>query len=541
MTRLLDPGPTGRAPWFVLWQLPVVALTLLLALALALAEPALLGTPSMLLGLALIALASVVAFQAPARGLIAVPLADILAIGLIRSETYTELPAVSAIAMVPILCLGSNFGRAGILSAVVGAVFVNGYSYFRHTDLPDDGIAWIGAASLPVAAVAVAVIAYAGARALRAQQGEIVSKSAELGASLLEAEFRRDMTRTILESLDVAVAFFSTEGRLVAANHRAIDLATKGGVDVRGAVHAATLFWRADRIATVPVAQQPLPAALGGVDLAPELFWIGEPGDQVAAMMSARQVYGADGDRIGVVVVADDVTELVESVRVRDQFLATLSHELRNPLVSVVGYLDVLTQEIPGRVSDSEDEMVAMLRTARTSARTLTERIDHLLVASAQDRLTLDLDRIDLTALVASVADRYTSLAGARGVTLVRELEPVSTTADAHKIGLLVDNLISNAVKHTAAGGEVTLRLGVRSLIELVVSDTGTGLERHERQRAFDRFYRTEAARRDVVQGLGLGLSICKAVVEAHGGEISLKSSPSRGTTVTVLLPRRAG
>lgn len=529
MARLLTLDAAGRRRWFLIWQLPVVVLSALLAGAIAATGPDLLTTPSVVGGFLAVLVASVVALPLPARLLPLVPVLDILGIAAIRSEAVVDLRSISAIALIPIICLGFHFGRAGVAAAALGAALITALPFFRSSDLPD-GPEWIGLLALPIVSVVLTVMAHRGSAIL-------ASRSRQLGVALGRANDQLEITRALIEVLPVGLAYHGPDGERRLANRRTIDLAVRAGMDLEHPERPATAVWREDRISRVAPEDQFVTRALAGEDIEAEIAWLGEPGDQVAVAVSAHQVRGEDGTFHGTVIVSLDVTELVESVRVRDQFLSTLSHELRTPLVSVVGYLDIIADEL----EDGDPEIREMLETARRGARTLTDRISHLLVAGSQDRLTIDLDRVDLAALVASVAERHRPGADVRGVDLRCALDAVVTTADPQKLELVVDNLVSNAVKHTGAGGSVDIALRSDERIRLVVADTGQGLERHESSRVFDRFYRTESARRDAVQGLGLGLSICKAVVEAHGGEIDLVTTPGRGTTVTVDLPPRAG
>ncbi|SDD80109.1 PAS fold-containing protein [Nocardioides lianchengensis] len=529
MARLLTLNPAGRRRWFLIWQAPVLFLVALLTLALAITAPGLLTTPSTLAGAAALALGAAIALPLPVRFLAVVPVLDIVAIAVIRSQDVGTLISISSIALIPILCLGFHFGRSGVALASCGAVLITALPYLRASEAPH-ATQWIGLLALPTVSVMLALVAQLGSSIL-------ADRSEKLSRAFARSSEQLEITRSLIEVLPVGLAYHGPDGERRLANRRAFEFALLAGMDVENPDRPGTSVWREDRIRRVPPEEQFVTRALSGAEIEAELVWLGEPGSQAAVAVSAHQVTSAAGDPLGTVVVSLDVTELVESVRVRDQFLATLSHELRTPLVSVVGYLDIISEELEG----GDPELVEMLGTARRGARTLTDRISHLLVAGSQDRLTLDLDRVDLSELVGTVAERHRHSAGTRGVQLSCDLPPVVTTADPHKIELVVDNLVSNAVKHTAMGGSVEISLRSGPQIMLMVGDTGSGLARHERERAFDRFYRTDSARRDAVQGLGLGLSICKAVVEAHGGEISMVTSPGQGTTVTVVLPALTG
>jgi two-component system, OmpR family, phosphate regulon sensor histidine kinase PhoR len=535
MARLLTLDPAGRRRWFLIWQLPYLVLVGLLLLAIALAAPDLLIRPVVACGLfAAIGSAAVTPLVPPAW-LPLIPTVEVLAIAAIRSESVDVLISSSAIALIPILCLAFHFGRPGVVTGSLSAGLITVLPYLRAGELPH-GTLWIGLLALPAVSVVLSVLAAYGSAIL-------TERSDRLRDTLAESRHQLELTRAMVEVLPVGLAYHGPDGERRLANRQAFQFALLAGMDPANPEAPATSVWREDRIRRIPPEDQYVHRALSGDEIDAELVWLGEPGEQVAIAASAHQVRSSDGERLGTVVVSLDVTELVESVRVRDQFLSTLSHELRTPLVSVVGYLDLIADELrstrPGSTGTSE--MTEMIETARDSARTLTDRISHLLVAGAEDRLILDLDRVDLDRLVATVVDRHRLGADERGVTLTCRLAEIATTCDPHKLDLVVDNLISNALKHTASGGSVEVALRVLDAIELVVADTGSGLDRHESDRAFDRFYRTESAQRAAVQGLGLGLSISKAVVEAHGGVIDLESGHGHGTTVTVRLPALAG
>ncbi len=132
-----------------------------------------------------------------------------------------------------------------------------------------------------------------------------------------------------------------------------------------------------------------------------------------------------------------------------------------------------------------------------------------------------------------------TPFATQAGVTLSVDGEGVVAELDARRIEQAVENVLTNAVKFTPRGGSVTVRVagdGGRAVIS--ISDTGVGMSAEDKQRVFDRFYRASTARENAVQGIGVGLSIVKSIVDAHGGEITIESEQGRGTTIGLSLPR---
>jgi len=530
--RLFDLSLPERRSWCLAWQLPVLALTLALDVALALAAPDLLASGGVLLGSGLVVVVSVVALWLPVRWLVLVPVLDIVAIACTRSETADRIAGTNTSALVPIVCLGFCFGRTGIVGAVLGACLVSGSWYVRTGTLPEAGTDWIALLALPAIALALSVIGLASSSLVGRQRAALEHERITRERLLRQVRQDLEIRQAVIESVDVAVAFFASDGGLLFANRRAVESATRAGVDVRGPDYRATLVWRADGLRPLPYDEQPLRLALRGEEFPPELLWTGAPDDRCAALMSARQVTSADGEPLGVVVVADDVTELVEALRVRDEFLATLSHELRTPLNGMVGFLDLLVEDL-----GSDPVHGSSVRTVRESALRLTERISHLLLASAAGRLVLDLAEVRVADIVEEEVARQAPQAENRGIVLEGRLDQVVATLDARLFGLVVENLLTNALKHTPPGGRVRVELRAAGGLELTVLDTGVGMHGYERDRAFDPFYRAASERRGAVQGVGLGLTIVRAVVEAHGGEVTLASDQGRGTRVVLRIP----
>lgn len=529
MDRLFDLSLPERPFWCLAWQIPLLVLTLGLVAALGLADPELMRSAGVLAGAAMVSVLSIVAYWIPERLLIAVPLLDIVAIALVRSETADRIAGANTSALVPILCLGFCFGRRGLVGAVAGGTLVATSSYVRHGQLPEHGNDWISLLALPVLALALGGIGLACSTLVGRQR-------AENERLLRRVRKELDIRRSVLDNVDVAVAFFTPGGRLLFANERAVEAAARAGVDVRGPDYRATLVWRADGMQAVPYDEQPLRLALSGEEFAPELLWTGPPEDRVASLMSARQVTGADGDRLGVVVVADEVTDLVEALRVRDEFLATLSHELRTPLNGMLGFLDLLVEDLGG-----DPVHGTVVHTVRASALRLSDRIGGLLTASSAGELMVEPTEVQVADIVAAELTRQTPEADRCGVVLEGRLDPVLATLDPHLFRLVVQNLVSNAIKHTPGDGVVRVELRPTGGVELVVTDTGSGMHGYERDRAFDAFYRAASARRDAVSGAGLGLTIVRSAVEAHGGEVRLSSDRGVGTRVVVTIPPWSG
>jgi signal transduction histidine kinase len=227
--------------------------------------------------------------------------------------------------------------------------------------------------------------------------------------------------------------------------------------------------------------------------------------------------------------------------RLKAEFFALVSHELRTPLTSIIGYLELLSEEGSRLSEDGRSFLEVIERNANRLERLVG---DLLLVAQVEaGTFALALGDIRLDALAADAVAAARPRARREGVELALEAESMPSCAgDPQRLAQVFDNLMSNAIKFTPAGGRVTVRVGVRgSEATVEVVDTGVGIPSDEQANLFDRFYRTARAEREQVQGVGLGLSIVKAIVESHGGAIRMSSEEGSGTTFSVTLPLRSG
>jgi len=244
-----------------------------------------------------------------------------------------------------------------------------------------------------------------------------------------------------------------------------------------------------------------------------------------------------DGSRVGRIWTLREVTADRQLERLRDAVVSAVSHELRTPLTTVTGFLELL--------GDEEDNLGLAGRSYLSAARRGTDRLqriveDLLLVAEIEaDCLELWPEPSDLAHLAADAVEAVRSTAAEKGIAITLGTKgPLPLEADASRLGQVLDNLLSNAIKYTPAGGSVVVATGARNGHRFVeVEDNGIGVPRDELGQLFSRFYRASTARRRAIPGTGLGLVIARAIVEGHGGTISLESREAKGTRVTVMLP----
>jgi signal transduction histidine kinase len=230
--------------------------------------------------------------------------------------------------------------------------------------------------------------------------------------------------------------------------------------------------------------------------------------------------------------------QLRELDRMKDDFVAAVSHELRTPLTSIRGYLELVIDEEAGTLTDEQQQFLGIVQ---RNAERLLRVVGDLLFVAQVDAGTLHLERagIDVNTLAEQALFDARPAAEAKQIELRFDGAGTPELAgDPARIGQMLDNLVSNAIKFTPAGGRVDVRaFSHRDHAVIEVADTGIGIARAEHERMFERFFRTRAATEAAIQGTGLGLAIAKAVAEAHGGTISFESDEGAGTTFRVELP----
>jgi signal transduction histidine kinase len=233
---------------------------------------------------------------------------------------------------------------------------------------------------------------------------------------------------------------------------------------------------------------------------------------------------------------------LVEADRLKDEFVALISHDLRTPLTSIMGYSELaLDDELDPPL---DDERRGYLEVVSRSSHRLLRLVDDLLfVARLQaGRLDLTPALLDLREVARQATTEAQRPAEAKGVELVFHGDTaVEVEADRGRMFQLLDNLVSNAIKFTPEGGRVEVEVSSNEAAVLEIRDTGVGLTDDDAARVFERFFRTESAVEGQVQGTGLGLYIAQAIAEAHGGTIRAAPREGGGAVFRVELPRATG
>ncbi len=235
-----------------------------------------------------------------------------------------------------------------------------------------------------------------------------------------------------------------------------------------------------------------------------------------------------DEDINGAVLLLFDVTERTESEKIRREFTANVSHELKTPLTTIHGYAQIIT----GGIAKSEDINGFIKKIEKESSR-LMVLVDDIIELSHLDEATTDAPKqpILLKTLAGEVKDSLQSKAQEKGVSI----ELIGTECQIHanlsQISEMIYNLVDNAIKYNKDGGRVTIAIGDRTI---KVSDTGIGIPEKYFDRIFERFFRVDKSHSKKVNGTGLGLSIVKHIAKINSAELNVESTPGEGSTFTV-------
>lgn len=273
-----------------------------------------------------------------------------------------------------------------------------------------------------------------------------------------------------------------------------------------------------------------------------------------------------EGEIIGTLTIIEDVTERVareaklqaqiearsrllsseklarneaeRANRLKDEFLATISHELRNPLNAILGWAHMLRL---GKLTPANVERAVetIYRNAKSQAQLVSDLLDVSRIISG--KLRLDVRQVDLISIVNAALDSIRPAADAKSIRLQTMLDPAAgpIAGDADRLQQIVWNLLTNAVKFTPKGGRIQVKVQrVDSHSEIVVSDSGVGINKEFLPYVFDRFRQADASITRTQGGLGLGLSIVHQLVDLHGGSVSVHSDgEGKGATFTISLP----
>jgi signal transduction histidine kinase len=529
-------GGLGRRGKVVMSQLPLSATVALVVAATAVFHPESLADAgfraALLAHAALFGLSVAVPWnRLPAGAYAVIPVLDCVAIGFTRETGGSNFNVLSLLLVFPVTWLAVDRNRAGVVLAAVAALLSTLLPAAALGNVPTQG-SMIRTIFLPLVMAAIAFTAHVVAGTLYRQRETLVRKDEALADTAAESIRRQRLLDAVLSTVNVGVWVVDQDGRDVLTNKA---LQTDAALSGLAPSAIQPRLFEADRTTPVPPERFPTARAAAGETFTDALYWAGEGDageDMRAYSVTARTMSSTDGNHAGAVITFAEVTALIRALSAKDNFVATVSHELRTPLTSILGYLELVLDE-PGH-EDIEDELKIVQRNATHLLGLVND-----LIAVASERVELNLQETDVAGLLAGAVASARAHANGSGVELVLDVEePLTARVDPGRIRQVFGNLVSNAIKFSPDGGRVIARAHrANSHVVCSIADSGIGMDGQEQEQAFTKFFRSARSRETAIPGAGLGLPISKTIVEGHGGSISLRSEPGKGTTVTVNLP----
>lgn len=361
----------------------------------------------------------------------------------------------------------------------------------------------------------------------------------QVAARTVELREERDRTQAILDSAGEGIYFMNPEGIILYANPVLLQMTGYTADELLGQPltvlggDASTM----DTLAPVWTAVQ------AGHDWHGELSQLRKGGEPYDASLTLAPIEVADAQLGGFVAVQSDISKLKEVDRLKSNIIANVSHELKTPLANISLYLQLLERGKP-----SSQERYLDILNQETDR--LTRLIRDLLDLSQLDSgdLPAQIKPVELGELVIKVVDAYQKRAQAHGVDLSTTLpaDLPLVMADNDQLEQVLINLLVNAMAYTPEGGQITCEggtgnLDLRNAGWVRVTDNGFGIAPEEMEQLYDRFYRGQASQKSKSPGTGLGLTICKEIIDRHNGKIEIQSELGVGTAVTIWLPTANG
>ncbi len=504
----------------------------------------------------------------PPRAAMIIPLVGILAVGCLRAGTGGTASIFTIMMALPVISLGVEPGRLPMLLGGPVTFVALLLPVFHDPDSLENG-QWSRLIYVPIIMGLICLSANELTRRLRSkvravkqlqrEQEQLLAAAQDhaditAAASILLRESTNQLAGVIDAVTEQSIIATDRMGRIEVFNAGAQKMLRVAAHDAIGrsitAFHVSAELVVDDSVGEPGRSVSPFSALVAGVQAgAPRLAdwtYVARDGHEIRVQVAVTSRTDASNEIDGFLFVATDVTQDREQARMKDEFVNLISHELRTPLSSILGYLELVIDDEDNPLSA---EQIKYLGTIERNANRLLRLVSDLLFTAQVEagRFHLVEQEVDLHALVAASLETAGPGASARDVRLQLSAteQPLAVWGDPMRLGQAVDNLISNAVKFTQPGGRVAVTIGTLGeddeRASICVSDTGLGIPAQEIDRLFSRFFRASTATKNAVPGVGLGLTITKAIAVAHGGRIGVASTVGEGTSFTVDLPRLTG
>ena len=362
----------------------------------------------------------------------------------------------------------------------------------------------------------------------------------EAAAAAARARMRRledanQRLSAVIAALPQGVLVFGRDGTLLEVNRSGARLL---GVDGAGGGPAdgAPLTLAGELLQRHGVAAVAEPALYHGARVEADCRI---PGPETRWLQAQSQPFtSSDGER-GALVVLHDVTRLRHLEQMRSDFVANVSHELRTPITSISGFGETLLDSEMYNSAQARHFLEIIVKHASRLEAIIDDLMSLAYIELSEERRSISFGEIALAPVISAAVQSCGQAAATGGVALQAECDPdLTCRMNAQLVEQAVTNLLDNAIKHSDRDARVVVRGGRNASGVLIeVTDTGIGIAPEHQQRIFERFYRVDRARSREHGGTGLGLAIVKHIAQAHGGDVSVRSTPRRGSTFTLRLP----
>ena len=470
----------------------------------------------------------------PRGAFLVLPYLDFVAIGLFRGGNQQFLTAVGLLIFFPVFWLASSglAKRTAIVVSVTAALLI---VWFPVLTSPGGFTPEQLAKPLlfPLVVLAYAITVVAVTNTVNVQRKALEAKDVELRAALDASQQRERLLETVVDTVAVGVVVVDANGNDMLMNSTQRSLHVHAlPEDIADPEESELLVFSVDAVTSLAAEERPVRRAVRGEAFTNYQVWLGTGDKARAVSTAARPILKADGSFDGAVIAFHDITEMMAALEAKNDFVANVSHEFRTPLTSIQGYLEMVLEEPDLPPADVHQ----YLSVAARNVDRLTALVSDLLTT---DSVTLQLSRSNVASLIGESMASAAPAAEMNKLTLVTDVQgPLEAFIDVRRIGQVLDNFVSNAVKYSPDGGTITVRAWAEGTdLWCQVQDTGMGMNTEEQAEAFTKFFRARSAVARSIPGIGLGLMISRTIVAKHGGTISLSSERGVGTTIGFMLP----
>ena len=536
----LSIGTRTYSIW--LSQLLLAIVVVVIVLLVQALSPETLNLWTFTIGVSLVVILTAVALALPWQRLprwavLAVPLLDIVAVGLMTRDAPVDFaflwvfPVTWIASHYPLWATGTALGTIAVLVLL------------DEMGQPENANGTLRLIVVTLSLTFIAISTHSAARQTRAFKRLLRREANKLNETLTRSTRQERELSRVLGSIDVGVVRLSAEGDILEANKTYRDLYDIDTDDPSFAPRSVEY----DGFEGSPLgnSRRPLTRARRGEQFEDERTWLftADWTWRTLAVTSQRLPNDHGLSSGEYLLIAHDITAMISAERARASLATRVSHELRNPLTTIVGFSDLLLEDA------ALDERTRVRVGAITAAAERMMTLANEILASGKQAQKAEsvMASTDLAKVVADSVESFAPAAEAGGIRVVLAVsEHVSVLGDAFRLRQVADNLLSNAIKYTPKGGRVTVEVfrapaedasAPQDQAVLCITDTGMGMEPADLERIFEPYFRTAAAEASPITGTGLGMGIVQSLVDEHHGDLSVTSAPGRGTVATVSLP----